>query len=197
MSAVHGRLDFASFPDVLRAAKAGEEWAVEQLFVDLQPRLLRFLNGLEPKAADDLAGEVWLAMARGIGDFEGDLVALRAWVFTIARRRAADYRRAAGRRPSVSAESEFWDGLRGGSDTASEALERMSGKDATDFITASLPPEQAEVLVLRVVGQLEVLQVAETMGRSPNWVRVTQHRALRRLAEILSATPVEKVVEIL
>lgn len=185
MSSVRGPLDSASFGDVLRAAKIGEDWAIEQLFVDLQPRLLRFLNGLEPGAADDLAGEVWLATARGIKGFEGDLDGFRAWVFTIARRRASDHRRSAGRRPATPTESEFFNSLRDHSDTATEVIERLSGQEAVDLITSTLPDEHAELLLLRVLGELDVLHVAEILGRSPNWVRVTQHRALRRLAEVL------------
>ena len=64
-------------------------------------------------------------------------------------------------------------------------IERLSGQDAVDLITATLPDEHAELLMLRVLGELDVLHVAEVMGRSPNWVRVTQHRALRRLAAVL------------
>ena len=185
MSSVRGPLDPASFGDVLCAAKVGEDWAVEQLFVDLQPRLLRFLRGLEPGAADDLAGDVWLALARGIGGFDGDLAGFRAWVFTIARRRAADHRRSAGRRPATPTEGEFFISLQDASDTATEVIERLSGQEAVDLITASLPDEHAELLLLRVLGELDVLQVAEILGRSPNWVRVTQHRALRQLAHVL------------
>jgi RNA polymerase sigma-70 factor, ECF subfamily len=48
-----------------------------------------------------------------------------------------------------------------------------------------LPRDQAEVVLLRVLGDLDADQVAEIMGRSANWVRVTQHRALRRLADRL------------
>ncbi len=188
MSSVRGSLDAASFPGVLGAAKLGEEWAVEQLFVDLQPRVLRFLRGLEPDAADDLAGEVWVALARGIGGFEGDLVGLRAWVFTIARRRVADYRRSAGRRPAVAVEREFFDSIAAPNDMAREVIDRLSGQDAVNLIMATLPEDHAELLILRVLGELDVLHVAEIMGRSPNWVRVTQHRALRRLATVLDST---------
>ncbi len=192
MPSVRGPLDATSFPDVLRAAKASEEWAIEQLFTDLQPRLLRFLNGLEPGAADDLAGDVWLAMARGITNFEGDLIGLRAWAFTIARRRAADHRRTSGRRPSVPVDSQFFSDLGNTSDTASEVIERLSGQGAIDLITSSLPDEHAELLMLRILGELDVLRVAEIMGRSPNWVRVTQHRALRRLAVVLEGAADKK-----
>ncbi len=185
MSSARGPLDQASFPDVLAAAKRGEEWAAEQLYVDLQPRMLRFLRGLEPGAADDLAGEVWLALARGMSGFTGDLAGMRAWVFTIARRRAADYRRSAGRHPAAPTEAEFFNGLVGPGDTAHDVIESLSGQDAVDLMMATLPDEHAEVLMLRVLGELDVLHVAQVMGRSPNWVRVTQHRALRRLAAVL------------
>lgn len=187
MSSVRGPLDATSFPDVLGAAKLGEEWAVEQLFIDLQPKLLRFLRGLEPSAAEDLAGDVWLALARGIRGFEGDLIGLRALAFTIARRRAADYRRTAGRRPAAPTEREFFNGLAGPNDTARDVIDRLSGQDAVDLMMATLPDDQAELLMLRVLGELDVLRVAEIMGRSPNWVRVNQHRALRRMAEVLAA----------
>lgn len=192
MSSVRGPLDEASFTEVLGAAKVGEKWAVEQLFTDTQPRLLRFLRGIEPTAADDLAGEVWLSMARGIGGFEGDLAGFRGWVLTIARRRTADHRRSAGRRPATPTDEDFFRGLKGTSDTASEAIEGLSGQGAVDFVTSALPEDHAEVLLLRVLGQLDVLQVAELMGRSPNWVRVTQHRALRRLAEVLNSATSEE-----
>ena len=195
MSYVHGPLDSASFPDVLSAARDGAPWAVEKLFLDLQPRLLRYLRGLEPGAADDLAGEVWLATARGIGSFEGELAGFRAWVFTIARRRAADHRRLAGRRPAIPTDAEFFNRLKGSNDTALEAIDRMSAQDAVQLITTSLPDEHAELLLLRVLGELDVLHVAEVMGRTPNWVRVTQHRALRRLADVLDAAAVDKSAE--
>lgn len=185
MSSVSSPLDPASFAEVLSAAKEGSAWATESLFGDLQPRLLRYLRTTEPAAADDLAGDVWLSMARGIGRFEGDLTGFRAWMFTIARRRVADHRRTSGRRRSAPADQDFFVGLTDTSDPAAEAISRLSAQAAVDVINASLPDDHAELLLLRVLGDLDVVQVAEVMGRSPNWVRVTQHRALRRLADVL------------
>lgn len=179
------RLDDASFPSVLAGAKAGEQWAAEVLFVDLQPRLLRFLRSAEPRVADDLAGEVWLAMAHGIGSFEGGLAGFRAWVFTIARRRLADHRRTAVRRATEPVSDEwFADRAAAPADDPSErALARMTAQESIDLVVSLLPADQAEVLLLRIVGDLDVAHVAEVLDRTPNWVRVTQHRALRRLAQ--------------
>jgi len=67
-------------------------------------------------------------------------------------------------------------------------LDRLAAQDAVDLIVANLPAEQAEVLVLRILGDLDVAHVAQLLGRTPNWVRVAQHRALRRLAQVLDAT---------
>lgn len=189
MKTVSDSLDEALFPKVLAAAQRGDARAVEVLFRDLQPRVLRFLRGTEPRAADDLAGEVWLAMARGISAFTGDLADFRAWVFSIARRRLADHRRTAVRRATDPTDHSLFAERGDGEDLAAEVVERMSGQAAVDLITSSLPAEQAEVLVLRIVAELDVTHVAEVMGRTPNWVRVTQHRALRRLAERLEEQP--------
>ncbi|MEQ1698983.1 MAG: sigma-70 family RNA polymerase sigma factor [Ilumatobacteraceae bacterium] len=181
-------LESDSFAEVLAAARAGEAWAAETLFVDLQPRLLRFLRSAEPRMADDLAGEVWLAMARGLATFEGDLAGFRAWVFTIARRRLADHRRTAVRRATDPVDHEFFrdrSNSEPGDDNMSIVTDRMSAQEAVDLIVATLPADQSEVLVLRIVADLDVAHVAEMMGRTSNWVRVTQHRALRRLAEAL------------
>ena len=57
-------LPSGGFAAVLARAGTGDQEALRSLFRAYQPRLLRFLRGLEPAAADDLAGEVWLGVAR-------------------------------------------------------------------------------------------------------------------------------------
>jgi hypothetical protein len=52
-------------------------------------------------------------------------------------------------------------------------------------LIGSLPPDQAELVVLRVVVGLDVGDVAEVTGRSPGSVRVAVPRALRRLRTLV------------
>ena len=178
-------IDETSFADVLAAAQRGDERAAQSLFVQLQPRLLRFLKAHEPRAADDIAAEVWLAVATRITQFEGTWADFRAWFFTIARRRLADHRRTAVRRRTDVVEAEVFE-LRPGRDNPEQAaLDSLSGQDAARLITSSLSGDQAEVLLLRLLGDLDVDQVAGVMQRTPNWVRVTQHRAIRNLARLI------------
>jgi RNA polymerase sigma-70 factor (ECF subfamily) len=46
----------------------------------------------------------------------------------------------------------------------------------------SLPREQAEIIMLRVVAGLDAGDVAKIVGKTPGAVRVAAHRGLRRLA---------------
>ena len=173
------------FAEVLEAAQAGQEWAVGILFDALQPPLLRFLRWHEPSVADDVAGETWLAVAQRIAAFEGDEGQFHAWVFTIARRRLADHRRKASRRRTAPVQSRTLETVAAPEDIAEVVVEKLSAEQAIARLTEALPPDQAEILVLRVVGGLSVEETARVVGKRPGTVRVIQHRAIRRLAREL------------
>jgi RNA polymerase sigma-70 factor (ECF subfamily) len=179
---------------LIDAARRGDEAAFAELFHALHPPVLRYLRAMEPRTADDLAGEVWMAVAQHLTRFEGDAMALRSWVFSIAHRRVADHRRRSIRRRTDVTEPSRLAELPGrhdeGLDPAERVGEALNGQEAADRIVALLPPEQAEVVLLRVLAGLDVEEVAELMGRSSNWVRVTAHRGLRRLADRISETGV-------
>jgi RNA polymerase sigma-70 factor (ECF subfamily) len=173
------------FPSVLGAAGRGEQWALAELFRAYQPPLLRYLRAQEPGMADDLAGEVWVAVTGRLTRFEGDEAGFRSWLFTIGRRRLIDHRRRRARRRTDPVPHERLDGIveRGlGGDPSWLVLDRLSAQAAVDMLVADLSPDQAEVVLLRVVGGFDVPEVAQIMGRSPGSVRVLCHRALRRLA---------------
>ena len=173
--------DPSTFDEVIAGAGSGDPGAIEELFRELHPRLLRFLRSQENRAADDIAAEVWLAVAKGIAHFEGDWSDFRAWVFGIARRRLADHRRTAMRRRTDVVDAETFEHHFSDDAPEAETLDKMSGQEAAVLIASMLNSEQAEVLLLRVLADLDVDQVAAIMQRTPNWVRVTQHRAVRTL----------------
>ena len=190
----HGSEDASSrgvgrghFDAVVAAARRGDEQAVTDLFTELNPRLVRFLRARSGQAGDDLAGEVWVAVAKMIEQFDGDWDDFRRWIFAIARRRVAGHHRSDYRRRAILEASAFEDRSTT-SDYGSDqpALDRLSGEQAVTLIASVLNAEQAEVVLLRVLGDLDADQVGAIMNRSPGWVRVTQHRALRRLATHLT-----------
>jgi RNA polymerase sigma-70 factor (ECF subfamily) len=76
-------------------------------------------------------------------------------------------------------------------DPADQALENLATRQAIVTV-ASLPPLQAEVIMLRVVAGLDTETVARMVGRTPGAVRVTLHRGLRRLAQIMTEAGVTR-----
>jgi RNA polymerase sigma-70 factor (ECF subfamily) len=174
------------FPAVLVAAAGGDEEAFGRLWHDLQPRLVRYFAVAAPAAAEDLASETWLAVVRGIDRFRGNEPAFRAWVFTIARHEVLDWRRRAARRPIEDLPATGQVERAAPDDPAAAALEGLSTQAALALV-ATLPADQAEAIVLRVVAGLGVDQVASLMGKRPGTVRVLTHRGLRKLAARLGA----------
>lgn len=176
------------FPDVLARAQHGDEAAFTLVFRAMQPMLLRYLTVLGgPSAAEDLAAETWVAALRGLRKFRGNESDMRGWLITIARARWVDTVRASARRPEelTDAPPERYSD----DDVAAAVVNRAASEEAIALI-AQLPAEQAEIVTLRVVGQLEVAEVAEITGKTANHVRVLCHRGLRRLATMLPAPAV-------
>jgi RNA polymerase sigma-70 factor (ECF subfamily) len=178
-----------AFVATLAEAQGGDQAAFAVIFRDVQPVLLRYLGVIVPGAADDVAGETWLNVVAGLAGFRGDERGFRAWLFTIARHRASDWGRSRSRAyPATLAESAAPDRLTA-PDTAEVVLERMSTR-AVLAAVASLPGDQAEIILLRVVVGLDTAEVARLVGKKPGAVRVAAHRGLRRLAGLASRADV-------
>jgi RNA polymerase sigma-70 factor (ECF subfamily) len=177
-----------SDPEVFRA-----------LYRDIQPRLLRYLRALAGDDAEDVASETWLQVTRDIGSFTGDQDGFRGWVTTIARHRALDQARRRGRRPFTVPlpDSDLAGlaglggragvaGLAGGDDTADGAIEAVTTEAALRLI-ATLPPDQAEAVLLRAVVGLDASTAGKVIGKRAGAIRSAAHRGLRTLATRLEA----------
>ena len=172
----------AAFGVTLASAQGGDETAFACLFRDIQPTLLRYLHVITPEA-DDVAGDTWLQVVKGLPRFRGEEEAFRAWLFTIARHRAVDAGRSRSRRSDVPLTVAEVGEQPLAPDAADLALEAISTRSVMVLIK-SLPREHAEIIMLRVVAGLEAADVARIVGKTPGAVRVTAHRALRRLADL-------------
>jgi RNA polymerase sigma-70 factor (ECF subfamily) len=178
-----------AFDDVLAAAQAGAAWAFEVLYRDLSPVVTGYLRLHGAAEPDDLASETFLGVFTGLAGFSGDEDALRSWVFTIAHRRLIDDWRRRSRRPQVTDDAGELSLLPGG-DAEDDALIRVGTEDV-HRMCAGLPDDQRSVLLLRVLADLTVEQVADVMGKSIGSVKALQRRGLRTLRDRLDK-PAEK-----
>jgi len=167
------------FDDLLAAAQAGAAWAFETLYRDLSPVVTGYLRLHGAAEPDDLASETFLGVFTGLAGFRGDEDALRAWVFTIAHCRLVDDWRRRSRRPQAAADDRDLAGYVGG-DVEDDAFTRLDA-ESVHRICGLLPDDQRAVVLLRVLGDLTVEQVAQVMGRSVASVKALQRRGLRTL----------------
>jgi len=172
--------------EAVARAQKGDEDAFRSIYRAVQPGLLRYLRGLVGDDAEDVASEAWSQIARDLPGFRGDGQGFRGWAATVSRNRALDHLRRMRRRPQPAGVSADEMAQRPAEhDTAGIALDRVATDEAIALI-ASLPPDQAEAVLLRAVMGLDVATAAQVLGKRPGAVRTAAHRGLHRLADILA-----------
>ncbi len=175
----------------LLAAQQGDEDAFATIWAEFQPGLLRYLVVKAAPVAEDLAADTWLRVLRALPSFEGDESGFRAWLYTTARNRMIDWFRGSERKVQFIDDSKL--AVMPASNCVETDAAEQSETDAALALIAKLPPDQAEAVMLRVVGGLDGVAVAAIMNRSPGAVRVLCHRGLRRLERMLEESKVDAV----
>ncbi|HEX4901247.1 MAG TPA: sigma-70 family RNA polymerase sigma factor [Acidimicrobiales bacterium] len=174
-----------SFPDVLAAARADAPWAYERLWGAYAAAVASYLRAQGAEDPDSLANDVFWRAFTNLATFEGDEPSFRSWLFTIAHHRLIDDRRRRSRRPQ-RADDEVADAHLGAEPAADDhALARIGGAEVGRLL-ARLSDDQREVLLLRIVGDLTIEQIADALGKRPGAIKALQRRglaALRRLLE--------------
>jgi RNA polymerase sigma-70 factor (ECF subfamily) len=174
--------DAGNLDPLVSAAAEGDQDSLVALYRAHHPALVRFLTGLGPDEAEDLASETWIDVCRCLDHFEGDGRDFRRLLFTIARRRAIDHGRKRRRRRTDPVDLAEHPELVSGGDLAEIAVNLDTSRQAVRRIRVLLPRSQAEVILLRVVAGLGVPDVARIVGKTPAAVSVLQTRGLQRLA---------------
>ncbi len=181
MGARRGGTDFVA---ALGAARRGKAWGYEHLFHLVAEPLLGYLRSRGAGDADGVANDVLMRALTQLDRFEGDESGFRAWVFTIARCRLIDDRRARHRRIGTQALDAVSVGLIGG-DVEMDAMAEL-GTDWVEALLDSLAPDQRDVLLLRVVSDLSIEETATVLGKTPGAVKALQHRALASIRQKMS-----------
>ncbi len=172
------------FTPLLEAAREGSEAAWQEIYDDLAPVVLGYLRANNAPDAEDVLSEVFLQVARDIARFGGDERGFRSWVFTIAHHRLIDARRHSGRRPvDLSPEPPEPSGR--ADDAADEALAKI-GVEEVQRVLGTLSEDQRAVLLLRVIGDLSIEDVAKAVGKKPGAVKALQRRGLASIKRELT-----------
>lgn len=167
------------FETTLAAAKVRAGWALTRIYSELAPAVSGYLRLRGAGEPDDVASEVFLGVFRNLHSFSGGEEQFRSWVFTIAHRRLLDERRRMGRTPRPEPLPDVLPAVQGG-DVGIDALGEL-GADWVRDVLGRLSRDQRAVLLLRVVADLSVEEVARILGKRPGAVRALQHRGVKTL----------------
>jgi RNA polymerase sigma factor (sigma-70 family) len=130
----------------------------------------RYLRGMVgAQAAEDCFQETFLAALRAYPRLRPDSN-IRAWLLTIAHRKAIDHTRRRREAPLAPAHER----------TAPPAPDRSIWSAVT-----TLPPRQRAAVLLRYAGDLPHREIASALGCSEEAARRSLHEGLKRLRETL------------
>lgn len=106
-----------------------------------------------------------------------------AYLFTVARRVVADYYRSRARQQEITFNIEEHDAS---DDVSQDALIDLRA-DVAEVLRAleMIHDDYRELIALRYLEQMEIKEIAESLGKTPNNVRVTLHRAVGALRTAL------------
>ena len=183
------RRERGSVPDSLtdRDLVAGvlpETELFARVYQSLAPAVLGYFGARGVDDPEALMQDVFLSVLPRIGEITGGVAGLRTFVFSVAHARVVDYYRRVERRPRSVDYDPLLD-MRAVPSAESEALVRTGQTDA-HLLIGALKPEQRDVLMLRIVGELSVEDVASVLGKTPGAVKQLQRRGLKALREIIS-----------
>lgn len=126
--------------------------------------------------AQDVTAQVFLKASRGL-DGSFDEAAQRSWLFRAARTAIVDIWRSYGNVPVVPLDwySE---------DTTPTYQANSDAPARVERVLSRLNPVQRRVLELRFLEGRSLQETAQELGMTEGNVKVVQHRALRRAAEL-------------
>jgi RNA polymerase sigma-70 factor (ECF subfamily) len=170
-------------PRLIQRAKTGDKQSIADLYrryVDVVYRYV-WMRVRDDMVAEDLTSQVFLKALEGLPTYEPSGSPFMAWLYRIAHARIVDHWRRQERRLEVAPD----DTLPAPEPHPQDLLDKEADWAAAVALIAQLTDDQQDVLILRFIGDMNVTQVAETLGKTVGATKAIQHRALASLARLL------------
>jgi RNA polymerase sigma-70 factor (ECF subfamily) len=173
--------------DLVHSAQRGDTSAFARLYdryVDVVFRYVLFRVG-DRELAEDVTSETFLRALRRITSVSYQGRDVGAWFVTIARNLVLDHVKSSRFRLEV-ATAEVDDSRRVEFGPEQQVISKVTTAALLECVE-KLGDDQRECIVLRFLQGLSVAETAEVMHRNEGAVKALQHRAVRRLAQLLPA----------
>ena len=160
-------------------ARQGSIKAFDDIYRSLAGQVASYLRWHRATDPDGLTNDVFAQVHRNLPRFEGDEHGFRSWVFTIAHHRMIDDRRRANRQPPLQNDLGVEEHV-GLGDVEDDAFAVLAHDRVRDLLTV-LSPDQRDVVLLRIIADLSVEEVARMLDKREGAIKALQHRALAAL----------------
>jgi len=179
--------------ELVARLRQGDAAALEQMYqryVDHVYSLVFHQVGQDKSVAEDIVQETFLSALKSIGKFRGKSK-LYTWLCSIAYHKVADFYRRQGRQdkggeqpPGIGAiELER---IKDSEPLASSKIESEEGRQVIERALLSLPLDYRQVLMLKYIEEMPVLEISLVMRRSPKSVEGLLTRARKELRDCLA-----------
>lgn len=169
--------------EVVSAAQAGDTAALRAIYRELSPVVVGYLTAKGVADPEAVTSDVFVSVLQRLDTITGGAVGLRRFVMSVAHARLVDETRRRRRQPIATQYLAETDARV--SDSAEQAA--LSELDRLHLVALlrRLPESQREVLMLRVVADLPIDEVAHIVGRSAGAVKQLQRRGLLTLRAMI------------
>lgn len=167
---------------LMLAWAAGDGEAFAPLYARHRARLYRYLlrQVREPALADELFQDVWQRVIAARGRWTPD-AGFATWLFRIAHNRLADHWRAQQYRPPAPADADERAARIPAPDTPERTLSDFEQRRQLQLALDALPPEQREVLLLRLEQELTLEEIGAITGVGRETVKSRLRYAMDKL----------------
>jgi RNA polymerase sigma-70 factor (ECF subfamily) len=174
---------------LVRQAQTGDGEAFGQLYDRYVDTVFRFIyfRVNDRALAEDFTSETFLRALRRIGTISYQGRDIGAWFITIARNIVLDHMKSARHRLEVTTADTVEGSLRGNEQaqsTENAVLDTLASERLMQAV-AQLGDEQRECITLRFIQGLSVSETAAVMGKNDGAIKALQHRAVRKLADLV------------
>jgi RNA polymerase sigma-70 factor, ECF subfamily len=172
--------------ELVHSAQQGDTSAFARLYdryVDVVFRYVLFRVG-DRELAEDVTSETFLRALRRISSVSYQGRDVGAWFVTIARNLVLDHVKSSRFRLEVATAQVDDDPQRVAAGPEQQVMSRVTAAALLECVE-QLGDDQRECIVLRFLQGLSVAETAELMNRNEGAVKALQHRAVRRLAQLL------------
>ena len=174
--------------------RSGDSTAVEEFYNIYRNRLYFLISeqvDRDHAAAEDLVQEVFFAALGSLDKFRGDSQ-LYTWLRSIAFHKINDFYRHQAREPKSRESAPDFDAMKqleqtGGDEPAPlTVMESEETRQSVQEALEGLPQDYQEVLVLKYLEEMPVLEISQVMGRSPKSVEGLLSRARKAMRDNLA-----------